>query len=48
MELTECIRKSLIHGDMGYDHLTSDIQNDIINLDYKGESYRVIIEKVGE
>lgn len=46
MELTESIRKSLIHGDMGYDYITTDIQNDIINFDYKGESYRIIIEKV--
>ncbi len=48
MELTERVRKSLILGDMGYDHITMDMQNDIINLDYKGESYRVIVEKVGE
>lgn len=46
MELTECVRKSLIHGDMGYDHITIDMQNDIINFDFKGEGYRLIVEKV--
>ncbi len=46
MEITEAIKKSLNIGDLGYDHVSVDMQNDIINFDFKGESYRLIVEKV--
>lgn len=45
MEITHKIRNTLERNDKLY-NVCADEQNDIINLDYKGESYRVIIEKV--
>lgn len=46
MEITKSIRRSMNVGDLGYDHVSVDMQNDIINFNYRGESYRLIIEKV--
>lgn len=46
MELTKVLEKSITIANLGYSNVTTDKQNDIINLDYKDESYRIIIEKV--
>jgi hypothetical protein len=48
MELAQNVERSLKIGNMGYENLTLDEENDIINLDFKGKSYRLIIEEIEE
>lgn len=47
MEITNKILHSL-EKDIrsGFYNSSSDEQNDIINIDYKGEEYRIIVEKI--
>jgi hypothetical protein len=47
MKITERI-VGLLSEDTDCKTFEADLVNNIINLDFEGESYKIIIEKIGE